>query len=157
MVRLSKSTSTKDHTTERRLKPRRNINNYPISIKKADGTKIRAYISNISAMGFQIKCSRLSAFVLTARNVGILEHKTLPDVEVISVFPYKNGIKKINSICKLRYSAVSKDTNRDRAFAIGLQVIQHKGNSFEVVRELLYGEPLPNLLPEKTRIIKKHK
>jgi uncharacterized protein (UPF0262 family) len=106
-------------------------------------------------MGFQIRCSRLSAFVLTARKIGMLESKNLPDVEVISLLPYKNGIKKINVICKFRYAAISDDINPIYAFAIGLQVIKHKGNSFEVVRELLYGQPLPKLLSEKTRIIKK--
>jgi len=96
MNRSSKSVSAKNHTPERRLKPRREIDNYPISIKKTDGAKIKAHISNISAMGFQIRCSRLSAFILTARKIGFLERKNLPHVEVIAVVPYKNGIKRIN-------------------------------------------------------------
>ncbi len=63
MVKLAKSAPTGSFTTDRRLQPRRKINNYPISVKKTDGARIKAHISDISAMGFQIRCSRLSAFI----------------------------------------------------------------------------------------------
>ena len=154
MVKLAKSAPTGSFTTDRRLQPRRKINNYPISVKKTDGARIKAHISDISAMGFQIRCSRLSAFILTARKIGFFEDKNLPDVEVIAVFPYKDGIKKINSICKLRYAAISEETNPIFTFTIGLQVVKHKGRSFEVIKEILYGHELPKLEPSKSRIIK---
>ncbi len=155
MKKLANSATIEKASKERRLHPRRKIDNYPLSIKKTDGTKIKAHLSNISAMGFQIKCSRLSAFVLTARNIGFLERKQLPDVEVTVLLPYKNGLKRINSICRIVYSAISKETNPIYAFTLGLQVIKHQGNSFRVVKELLYGQELPKLLSEKTRVIKK--
>ena len=47
--------------------------------------------------------------------------------------------------CKLKYVAVTKDSNPEYAYAIGLQITDYKGKSFQIIKEILDGLTLPDL------------
>jgi len=131
-------------STEKRSHTRRDIDNYPITVKKLDGTTIHAYISNIAYSGLQIKCDRLSAHILSPKS-GLLAKEDETEVNISSILPFKNKVEKIMAICMLKYVAVTGDSNSKYSYAIGLQITDYKGNSFQVIKKILDGLTLPDL------------
>jgi hypothetical protein len=122
----------------------RDIDNYPIIVRLLDGTTIRAYLSNLSYSGLQIKCKQLSAHILTPKS-GLLAKEDETDVKISLILPIKNKLKKIVVNCKLKYVAVTKDSRPEYAYAIGLQITDYKGKSFQIIKEILDGLALPDL------------
>jgi len=129
---------------ESRSHTRRDIDNYPTIVRLLDGTTIQVYLSNISYSGLQIKCKRLSALLLTPKS-GLLAKEDETDVKISLILPLKNKLEKIKVNCKLKYVAVTKDSNPEYAYAIGLQITDYKGKSFQIIKEILDGLALPDL------------
>jgi len=133
-------------SVESRYYARRDIDNYPIIVKLLDGTTIRAYLSSISYSGLQIKCKQLAAFILMhTPKSGLLAKEDETDVKISLILPIKNKLKKIMVNCKLKYVAVTKDSRPEYAYAIGLQITDYKGKSFQIIKEILDGLALPDL------------
>ncbi len=118
-------------------------------MKKQDGTKIRAFVNNISFGGMQIKCSRLSAHILSSKS-GLFVNEDGPNVELSLILPFKNRVKKIIADYKVKYIVIAKDTDPKKAFVIGLQVITYKGRSFQTIKEILEGRNLPDIQSNST-------
>ncbi len=131
-------------TSEKRADNRRYFGSYPITIRKADGTHIKALLSNISRSGIQIKCNRISAKILTPKK-GLLVPDNMPEVKISLILPFKKGVKIIKGTYKIRYVAVSQESNLQNTHVLGLKAINYEGNSFQVVKDLLDGKTLPIL------------
>ncbi len=143
-MRSINSTYAGNSFAEKRSDKRRDFGNHPITVRKKDGTKIKAILNNLCRGGLQIKCNRLSANILSTRK-GLLPSDNQPTVEISVLLPTRKGLKKIMANCKMRYVAVTKDIDPVNSYVIGLKVIAYKGKSDRVVKELLEGLTLPNL------------
>ncbi len=88
-MKQARTASNKIGHLYKRFHNRCNINNYPVIVKKQDGTKVRAFVSNISFDGIQIKCSRLSAHIFSPKS-GLLADENIPDIELSLILPFKN-------------------------------------------------------------------
>lgn len=135
--------TAKDIKPEKREFTRLYMNNYPATIRKTDGGSIKTVIGNLSMKGMQIKCNRISAYLLTGRRIGFLDKMNIPEVGLQAVFPFKKGIKKINVTCKIIYSAMADETNPTYTFLLGLKIIRHEGRSMDILKEILQEGKIP--------------
>ena len=133
-----------NNIVEKRSHTRRDIDHYPVLVKKTDNTRIHAYLTNISRSGLQVKCNRLSAHILAPKS-GLIEDKNKIVVELSSILPFKNKLEKILLNCAVKYMAVTKDSNGEHAFAVGMHILECKGNSNQVIERILNGEQLPRV------------
>jgi len=135
---------THSGSAEKRTHTRRDIDDYPVTMRMLDGTTIKAYLGNVSYSGLQIKCNRLSARVLTPKS-GLLAKEDEIDVKISAILPFKNKVGRIMAHCKLKYVALTETSNPEYAYAIGLQVTEYKGKSFQIIKELIDGLTLPDI------------
>ena len=132
----------KDHSLHnRREYERHNVGNYPAEVKKPDGTKLNAFLNDISYSGFQVVCTGLTAHILSQKT-GLLTENDSQEVEVSIKIPFKEGIEKIVADCNLAYIAKNEDKAKEMSFAVGLQVNNFKGKSVEIINRLFLGQAI---------------
>ena len=139
---------------EKRSHARCDIDHYPVLVKKPDNTRIHAYLSNLSYSGLQVKCNRLSAHILAPKS-GLIDGEHSIEVQVSLIIPFKNGLEKILVNCDVKYMAVTKDKNKDYAYALGLQITNYMGKSFQTIQRIINGEKLPVIKKSNVVPIKK--
>jgi len=57
--------------------------------------------------------------------------------------PVKNGILKINAVCKLVYIAIDNSGQPEMNHAVGIKASYYRGKSRQAVRKLLDKEAVP--------------
>ncbi len=65
----------------RRNHERYNVGDFPVEVKKPDGTKLNAVLCDISYRGFQILCSGLTARIFS-KETGLLTDDDTNEVEI---------------------------------------------------------------------------
>ena len=127
----------------RREYERHNVGNYPAEVKKPDGTKLNAFLNDISYGGLQIICTGLTAHMLSQKT-GLLTEDERKEVEISIKIPFKEGIEKIIASCKLTYIAKNEDKAKEMSFAVGLQVENFKGESVQIIKRLMETNSMAN-------------
>jgi len=128
---------------DRRENVRYYIDHYPVELIKPDGTKLNAFLNDISYKGFQIMCTGLTARILSQKT-GLLTEDDRQDAEILINIPFKEGIEKILVSCKLIYIANDEDAEGENTFAVGLHVENFKGQSVRIINRLIEANRMAN-------------
>lgn len=128
---------TSQHINKRKHE-RYNVGNFPVKVKKTDGTILNAILKDISYRGFQIVCNRLTAHILS-QETGLLTDDDTKEVEIAIKIQSKDKVEKIIADCRLVYIAINEDAEGKDSHVVGLQVKVFKGKSLEVIKRLVKG------------------
>ncbi len=120
-------------THNQRRHDRYHVGHYPVAVQKHDGTVLKAVLRDISYRGFQIACTGLTARMLS-RDTGLLaEHES----QLVALSVNIEEGEKIVADCSLVYVAKNDDVSGTESYAVGLQVIDFKGNSLDIIKRLV--------------------
>ena len=122
----------------RRIHERYIVGNFPVEVKKTDGTILNAILKDISYRGFQIVCNRLTAHILS-QETGLLADDDTNEVEIIIKIQSEDKAEKIITDCRLVYIAISDDAEGKDSHVVGLQVKVFKDESLEIIKRLMKG------------------
>jgi len=120
----------------RRKHERYNVGDFPVEVKKPDGTKLNAVLCDISYRGFQILCTGLTARIFS-KETGLLTDDDTNEVEITIKIKSRKKVEKIISDCRIVYIAKSDDIQGKNSYIVGLQVIDFKGKSLEIIKQLI--------------------
>ena len=122
----------------RRIHERYIVGNFPVEVKKTDGTLLNAILKDISYRGFQIVCNRLTARILS-QETGLLADDDTNEVEITIKIQSEDKAEKIIADCRLVYIAISDDAEGKDSHIVGLQVKVFKDESLEIIKRLMKG------------------
>ena len=122
----------------KRIYERYIVGNFPVEVKKTDGTKLNAILKDISYLGFQIVCNRLTARIFS-QETGLLADDDTNEVEIIIKIQSEDKAEKIIADCRLVYIAINDDAEGKDSYVVGLQVKVFKDDSLEVIKRLIKG------------------
>ena len=120
----------------RRKHERYKVGNYPVEAKKHDGTILKATLNDISYRGFQIICTGLTSRIFS-QETGILTDDDTNEIEVSILVQSGREKEKIIADCRTVYIAKNEDIEGENSFVVGLQVIDFKGKSLNMIKRLI--------------------
>ena len=120
----------------RRKHERYKVGDFQVEVKKPDGTKLNAVLSDISYRGFQIICTGRTSRIFS-QETGILTDADTNEVEITIKIKSKNKERKIIADCRIVYIAKNEDIEGENSFVVGLQVIDFRGKSLAIIKQLM--------------------
>lgn len=119
----------------RRKHERYSVGNYPVTVKKDDGTVLNAVLHDISYRGFQIVCTGRTAHILS-QETGLLTDDT-NEVEISINVKTSKKVEKIIAKCRIIYIARGEEIEGENSVVVGLQVEDFEGKSLAIIKQLI--------------------
>ncbi len=120
----------------RRKHERYNVGDFPVEVKKPDGTRLSAALVDISYRGFQILCTGRTSRIFS-QETGILTDDDTNEVEITIKVKSRVKERKIIADCRIVYIAKNDDVEGENSFVVGLQVIDFRGTSLAIIKQLI--------------------